>query len=66
MTSTFTIQRLRPEHAARVPGLLDMFGLAFENPGSYGTKRPDAAYGISMQENQAAPRQGRALLVAKE
>jgi aminoglycoside 3-N-acetyltransferase I len=44
MTTSFTIQRLRPEHAALVPGLLDMFGDAFEDPSSYTAKRPDAAY----------------------
>ncbi len=40
----FTVQRLRPEHAALVPGLLDMFGTAFEDPISYARARPDAAY----------------------
>lgn len=44
MTASFTTQRLRPEHASHVPGLLDMFGTAFEDPISYAAKRPDAAY----------------------
>jgi aminoglycoside 3-N-acetyltransferase I len=43
-TQSFTIQRLHPEHAALVPGLLDMFGTAFEDPISYARARPDAAY----------------------
>ncbi len=44
MNTSFTIQRLRPEHVALVPRLLDMFGAAFEDPISYAAKRPDAAY----------------------
>lgn len=38
------VQRLRPEHASLVPGLLDMFGAAFEDAQAYGAQRPDAAY----------------------
>ena len=44
MPAVFTVQRLRPAHAHLVPGLLDMFGTAFEDPVSYAAKRPDAAY----------------------
>ena len=44
MTTSFTIQRLRPEHIHLVPGLLDMFGSAFEDPSNYGAKRLDTAY----------------------
>ena len=44
MNAVTIIQRLRPEHAALVPSLLDMFGVAFEDSISYASKRPDAAY----------------------
>lgn len=35
MSTSFTIQRLRTEHAALVPSLLDMFGAAFVDLKSY-------------------------------
>lgn len=44
MTCLFKIQRLGPEDTALVPGLLDMFGAAFEDQVSYGSRRPDTAY----------------------
>ena len=44
MNAVTIIQRLRPEHSALVPSLLDMFGVAFEDSISYASKRPDAAY----------------------
>ncbi len=43
-TSPFTIQRLRPEHADLIPGLFDMFGLAFEDIDTWTAKRPGAVY----------------------
>ena len=44
MNNTFQVQRLRARDAALIPGLLDMFGTAFEDPTSYAARRPDAAY----------------------
>jgi aminoglycoside 3-N-acetyltransferase I len=44
MSATFTIQRLRSEHAHLVPALLTMFGKAFENAHEWSVARPDAAY----------------------
>lgn len=40
----FKVQRLRPENATLVPGLLDMFGGAFEDTQSYSASRQNAAY----------------------
>lgn len=42
--SAFSIQRLRPESSHLVPGLLGMFGNAFEDADTYTARRPDAAY----------------------
>ena len=42
--SVFSIQRLRPESSHLVPGLLGMFGNAFEDADTYTARRPDAAY----------------------
>ncbi len=42
--STFTVQRLRTEDGHLVPGLLGMFGKAFEDADAYTAKQPDAAY----------------------
>ena len=39
-----SIQRLRPESDHLVPGLLSMFGEAFEDQDTWGLKRPDADY----------------------
>ncbi len=44
MTAPYKVQRLRPEHAAHVPNLLDIFGTAFENIDEWNAKRPNAAY----------------------
>jgi aminoglycoside 3-N-acetyltransferase I len=44
MPTTFKVQRLRPEHTVLVPGLLDMFGAAFEDTDTYSAHRPDADY----------------------
>ncbi len=44
MTFLFKIQRLSAEDTALVPGLLDMFGAAFEDQDSYGARRPTDAY----------------------
>ena len=42
--SAFSIQRLRHESSHLVPGLLGMFGNAFEDADTYTAKRPDPAY----------------------
>jgi aminoglycoside 3-N-acetyltransferase I len=42
--TAFTIHRLRPESAHLVPGLLDMFGLAFNDIETYSAKRANADY----------------------
>ncbi len=44
MSITFSILRLRPEHAHLVLSLMDMFGAAFEAVDEWSAKRPDVAY----------------------
>ena len=66
MPASFNILRLRPEHTGLVPGLLDMFGAAFEDIESYNAKRPDAAYLCKLVAKNgvivlAAEREGRVI-----
>jgi aminoglycoside 3-N-acetyltransferase I len=42
--SSVMVMRLRPESSHLVPGLLTMFGKAFEDEETYSAKRADAAY----------------------
>lgn len=42
--SNYKIHRLRPGDALRFAAMLDLFGAAFEDPESYGARRPRAAY----------------------
>jgi aminoglycoside 3-N-acetyltransferase I len=44
MRNNITIQRLRPDDVNLVPGLLHMFGQAFEDETTFSVGRPDLAY----------------------
>jgi aminoglycoside 3-N-acetyltransferase I len=44
MSRAYTVERLQSERAHLVPGLLTMFGKAFEDVERWSTSRPDAAY----------------------
>jgi aminoglycoside 3-N-acetyltransferase I len=41
---SYSIVRIGPGDLALMDGLLDVFGEAFEEPDTYGARRPDAAY----------------------